>query len=117
MSPHVDILEQPDSLKRPFWFSLIFHVSVAGFLVLYTWGPLGTRILIGSEHPGGGGLGNAVTVKPLVELPSNGGRTNPVANPTESQVPAPPPKAKPQPKVKEPKPNAIALKGATKKPS
>jgi periplasmic protein TonB len=117
MSPHVDILEQPDSLKRPFWYSVIFHVSVAGVLALYAWGPLGNAIRIGSEHPGGGGIGNSVTVKTIVALPSSGGRPNPVANPTESLVPPPPSKAKPQPKVKEPKPNAVALKGEKSKPT
>jgi len=116
MSPHIDILEQPDSLKRPFWLSVIFHVSVAGVLVLYA-GPLGNRILIGTKNPGGGGLGSAVTVQPIVALPSTGGRINPVANRDDSQVPAPPPKTKVQPKVKEPRPDAIALKGAKKNPS
>src|SRR5262249_36384808 len=111
------ILEQPESLKRPFWFSVIFHVSVAAVLVLYVWDPLGTKIRIGTPNPGGGGLGSAVTVQPIIALPSNGGRTNPVANNTKSLVPPPPAKNKPQPKVKEPKPEAIALKGPKQKPS
>lgn len=117
MSPHVDILEQPDSLKRPFWFSVLFHVSVAAVLVLYTWGPISRRALLGSPNPGGGFGANAVRVQPIVALPSHGGPENPVANPTESKVPEPRAKPKPQPKVKQPEPKAIALKGATKRPS
>jgi len=117
MSPHVDILEQPDSLRRPFWYSVIFHLSLVAVLFLYSWEPFRNILQIGTPNPGGGGIGNAVTVKTLISLPSNNGRPNPVANPTESLVPPPPAKAKPEPKVREPKPDAIALKGPKNKSS
>ena len=49
-----------------------------------------------------GGRMGAVAVTPVhsIPLPSRSSTPNPVANPTESQVPTPPPKAKPIPKVK-----------------
>jgi protein TonB len=61
----------------------------------------------------------AVAVTPVhsIPLPSRNSAPNPVANPTESQVPTPP-KTKSIPKVKVPEPAAIQLKSkaAPKKP-
>jgi protein TonB len=116
MSPHVDILEQPDSLKRPFWYSVIFHVSVAGALALYAWSPIARHPTFGSPNAGGG-IGDAVRVQPLINLPSRGGPLNPVASNSTSQVPETRAKDRPKPKAAEPKPNAISFKGVPKKPS
>src|SRR5437764_4157650 len=101
MSPHVDILEQPESLKRPFWFSVMFHLSIAGAMAFYAWGPAGKHPTFGSPNAGGG-IGSAVRVQPLIALPSRGGPVNPVASNTDSQVPETRAKDKPKPKVKEP---------------
>lgn len=105
---HADTLERDQSLAGFFWGSLTFHISLAGALVAYA--------LIGSHLPqwgdkNGGAMGS-VAVSPVatIPLPSRAARPNPVANPTESQVPAPPPKAKPQPKPRTPPPDAIPLK-------
>ncbi|HEY2573224.1 MAG TPA: TonB family protein [Verrucomicrobiaceae bacterium] len=88
-----------------------FHISLVGALAAY--------VLIGSHLPqwgekNGGGMGS-VAVNPVatIPLPSRAAPPNPVANPTESQVPAPPPKAKVQPKVRQPEPDAIPLKSKT----
>jgi protein TonB len=63
-----------------------------------------------------------VIVNPVsIPLPDRGGRTNPVAVDTKSQVPTPPPekKAPPKPAPKTPDATAIPLpsKNATRKPS
>jgi len=110
MSPHVDILEQPDRLTGWFIGSVAMHVAIAGALIWYNFIGPGKTIKIGSPNPGGFG---AVTVNPVssIHLPSNLGPQNPVANDTKNMAPPPPPKAKPQPKAP-PKPdvNAIPLK-------
>jgi periplasmic protein TonB len=113
MSTHPDILDRRESLRGPFWGSLAFHLSLAGIAAGYAWtGP--KRIQWGD--PSGGGLGS-VAVNPVasIPLPSRSGPTNPVANDTESLVPAPPPKAKPQPKAKAVEPDAISLKSKNAK--
>jgi len=111
MSAHADVLETPENLRKPFWVSLTLHVLALGGL---TAGGLihGTPIRMGDPH--GGGMGGML-VNPVsaIPLPNQGGRENPVANDTKSQVPTPPvPKEKPKPipKVKAPEPDAIPLK-------
>jgi protein TonB len=111
MVAHADILDRPEPLARPFWVSLTMHVVVLGGLTFGAWADR-HRINMGS--PTGGGMG-AFMVNPVasIPLPNQGGRENPVANDTKSQVPTPPTpkqKIKPIPKVKTPLPDAIALK-------
>jgi periplasmic protein TonB len=118
MSPHVDILDQPEHLGRSFVGSLVFHAGLAFVIGGVTWASRGSGITLGS--PGGGRMG-AVIVSPVnIPLPNRGGETNPVANDTKSQLPTPPPEKKaPKSTPKAPDPNAIPLpsKNATKKPS
>jgi protein TonB len=113
--PHVDILDQPESLKRPLVGSLALHVSVAAAAVLFSiarptehWG---------SNTPGGGSV--VLNVMRQVPLPANSGIINPVANDTHSEVPEPKPEKVQQTKVKEPPPDAIPIKShaAPKKPA
>ncbi len=108
MTSHADILDQPESLSRPFWGSVILHVLAVAALVLATAAEQAAHIQMGS--PTGGGIGS-VMVNPVasIPLPSQSGPKNPVANDTESAVPEPKPKAKTQPKVKVPEPDAIPL--------
>ncbi len=113
MVAHADILDDRERLAKPFWGSLLLHVSVAA--TLFTWGSVSLTShppLIGD--PRGGGFGSVV-VNPTatIPIPSKGGALNPVANDTESHVPTPPPKAKPVPKAKAPEPDAIPLKSRT----
>jgi protein TonB len=117
MNGHVDILEQPDRLSGWVAGSIALHAGLAGALLWYT--------LIGHKadpfgSPHGGGFGSVV-VNPVahIPLPQNNAPQNPVANDTQSMVPAPPPKAKPQPKPRvQPDPTAIPLKSrmAERKP-
>jgi protein TonB len=113
MSPHVDILEQPDRLARWLMGSIAMHVLIAGTLIWYNFIGPGKTFKIGSPNPGG--LGGAVQVNAVtIPLPSNGGPQNPVANDTKTMAPVPPPvKAKPQPKTA-PKPDANAIPMKTK---
>jgi protein TonB len=110
MPSHADILDRPDALAKPFWTSLTLHVLVLG---LFSGGAvLEHRINMGDPH--GGGMGG-VLVNPVasIPIPNRGGRVNPVANDTKSQVPTPPPpkeKAKPAVKEKAPLPNAVDIK-------
>ena len=119
MAAHVDILDRPEPMLLPFWGSLTLHLLVLGALGASAWIEHGSHLNMGS--PTGGGIGG-VLVNPVasIPLPNRGGPENPVANPTESQVPTPP-KAAPKaaPKQKAPPPNAIELKSdkAPKRPS
>jgi protein TonB len=112
MSAHADVLDRTDPLTKPFWVSFTLHVLVLGGLTVGA--VINPHLNIGS--PTGGGMG-AFMVNPVatIPLPNRGGRENPVANDTKSQVPTPPApkeKAKPVPKVKVPEPDAVPLKSA-----
>ena len=104
-----DILDQPERLKGAFWVSVAMHVGVATALIGATWVQSHRqRLTLGD--PGGGGIGSvAVNVVARIPLPARSGPENPVANPTESQVPEAPSKAKPQTRVKESDLEAIPL--------
>jgi len=118
MTPHTDILDQPEPLGKPLAGSVALHISVAAALLISTW--IGRRLPAQWGDINGGGMGSvAVNVVPRIPLPGRSGPINPVANDTESVVPTPPPKAKPRPKVEATEPNAIAIKSrnAERKPS
>jgi protein TonB len=108
MSPHVDILDQPERLAPSFFGSIVFHGLLAVAIAGLGW--VQSRNTISMGDPNGGRLG-AVTVNPVaaIALPSNTGRKNPVATDTQSAVPVPVLKAKPSPKVTVPDPNAIPI--------
>jgi protein TonB len=111
MAADADVLERPEPLVKPFWVSMTLHIVILGGLGAGAWAD---RHRIKMGDPLGGGIGGML-VNPVssIPLPNRGGRENPVANDTQSQVPAPPPpkeKAKPIPKVKTPPPDAIPIK-------
>jgi protein TonB len=111
MPAHADILDRTEPLTKPFWVSVTLHVAVLGSLTV---GAVVNHAHLNMGSPTGGGMGG-VLVNPVasIPLPNRGGRENPVANDTKSQVPTPPPpkeKAKPAAKEKAPPPDAIALK-------
>jgi protein TonB len=116
MTPHVDILEQPESLKTPLAGSLALHASVAAVLVLYSLTG-GLHESWGSNTPGGGSV--MINVVHQVPLPANSGAINPVANDTRSEVPEPKPEKVQRTRVKEAEPEAIPIpsRAAQKKPS
>ncbi len=117
MAPHVDILDQPEQLRRPFAGSLVLHVSVFAALTWYSV-LSGRREYWGDRNPGGGSS-MVVNVVGQIPLPSRGGVVNPVANDTQSEVPEPKPEPVKKAIVKEPEPDAIPLPSRTapKKPS
>jgi len=116
MAPHVDILDQPDSLGKPLMGSVVLHLSVAAAVVLVSIvGP--KQNYWGSNTQGGGSV--AINVLHQIPMPANSGAVNPVANDTHSEAPEPKPDVVKRTKVKEPEPDAIPLKSreAPKKPS
>ncbi len=89
MAPHVDILDQPESLRKPFFGSAALHVGVFGLILLTTITGLRRREQWGDPNSlGGGSVGINVVSK--IPLPSRGGVVNQVANDTESRIPQPP---------------------------
>lgn len=110
MAARHDILDAPESLRKPLAASLALHgllalaVAVSGLL------PGARRIPFGDPNSLGGGA-VAITAVSKIPLPSRAGRTNPVAEDTESQVPAPRAGAQAKPPAKPVEPDAIPLKG------
>lgn len=117
MTAHIDILDREERVAGSFWGSVALHVSFAALVLGYSAFEATRKPTMGDTN---GGRMGAVAVTPVhsIPLPSRSSTPNPLANPTESQVPAPPPKAKPIPKVKAPEPKAIPIpsKTAPKKP-
>lgn len=109
MSPHVDILEQPESLGKPLLGSLALHAAAFGTLLF--WGVVltGQHETWGDANSGGPGS-VAINVVNKIPLPSRSGIVNPLANPTESAVPTPPPAAKAQRRAPPEEPDAIPIK-------
>ena len=107
MTQHLDILDQSESLRKPFLFSAIFHLSVAALLAISTYTIARNREVWGSSTVK---AGDAVAVNAVksIPLPSRTGPVNPVANDTESQVPQQP-KPEQKKQVKQPEPNAIPI--------
>ncbi|MBI3472225.1 MAG: TonB family protein [Candidatus Solibacter usitatus] len=108
MTPHIDILEQRDSLRAPWFASLALHASVMTVLLV------GNQISsdtarFGDPNPGGGGSISVNAVR-AVPMPGRTGLANPVANDTQSRVPQPPAKAKPTERAQPDDREAIALK-------
>ncbi len=116
MAPHVDILDQADSLTKSLVGSLALHASVAAAVVLLSFAS-GKHSYWGSNTAGGGSV--AINVLHQIPMPANSGAINPVANDTHSEAPEPKPDTVKRTKVKEPEPDAIPLKSreAPKKPS
>jgi protein TonB len=108
MTQHVDILDERDSLRKPFLLSAVFHLAVFALLVLSTISFNRNREIWGSTSVQGGGT---VAIQPVksIPLPSRVGPINPVANDTESQVPQEP-KPEPKKQVKAPEPDAVPIK-------
>jgi len=118
MAPHVDILDERESLRRSFYGSMALHLAIAGAIAAYALLGNRTRVLWGDPSSLGGGSMTVGVVK-QIPLPSRAGLVNPLANDTESSVPQAPPKPKPVERAPEPEPDAIALKSRSpqKKPA
>ena len=116
MSTHADILDQGESLRRPLVGSVTLHVGIIAFLITFNWWQNRGTIRFGDPNSMGGSVG--ITPVSTIPLPNRSGLTNPVANDTESHVPARP-KQQEKPHVKKEVPDAIPLASKTrpKKPS
>jgi len=95
MTPHVDILEQPESLRKPLVGSVALHVAAFGTLLLTAVIQSGHHEIWGEANSGGPGS-MAINVVSKIPMPAHTGVVNPLANDTHSAVPTPPPAAKPQ---------------------
>lgn len=112
MTAHAQILDQRDRIAGSFWGSVALHISVAVLILGYSAFEAARKPVMGDVD--GGRMGSVVVnAVHSIPLPSRNAAPNPVANPTESQVPTPPPKAKPIPRVKAPEPDAIPIKSKT----
>lgn len=101
---HHDILENPDPLRRWVAGSLGLHAGIFGLMVAAAW--VGPASVNPFGDPNSSGPGS-VTITPVNRIPmhNRSDRINPVANDTESQVPA-----TPKPREREqPEPDAIAI--------
>ncbi|MCC7498914.1 MAG: TonB family protein [Bryobacterales bacterium] len=105
--PRTDILEHHESMRNPFLLSILFHASVCALALFYGWVAMQHGPDWGDPNASGGAIG--ITPVSKIPLPAAMGRTNPVANDTESQIPQAPPEKKI--KAAEPEPeDAIPLK-------
>ena len=112
---HADVLDRPERLAGSFWMSVGMHSALALSLIAAYATSGGSHARWGSKEGGGWGT-VAVNTVAQIPLPGQSGPENPVANPTESQVPTPPPKDKAAAKAEaKAKADAIALKGKKKK--
>jgi protein TonB len=107
MATHPDILDQHESLRKPFLGSVTFHALLFGSMAAFTFVAGTTEHLGDPKSMGGGSV--AITPVSKIPLPAREGRVNPVANDTHSVIPSKPEKVE---KVKppEPDPDAISLK-------
>ena len=114
MSPHVDILDQPDRLAPSFFGSIGFHVLLLGAVIGAGW--VQSRNTISMGDPNGGRFGSvAVTPVSSIPLPPHSGAKNPVASDTDSAVPVPVSKSKPTPKVTAADEKAIPIQSRSAK--
>jgi len=93
MQAQHDILDRRDSFQRPLFFSVFLHVAIAAATIVYAILPIANVVQWGDPDSMGGG---SVVITPVSKIPiaPRAGRVNPVANDTESRVPAPPPEVK-----------------------
>ena len=110
MTAHADILDQRDSLTGAFTGAVLLHGALIGGLATY--GLLRGRVEPFGAPNAGGAIG--IEVASSIPLPHRG-MPNPVANPSESEVPQTPLKEKDRVKQEKAPKDAIALKSKQKK--
>ena len=102
-----EVLDQRDSLGKPFLTSVTFHALLFGSIAAFSLISPTTEHLGDPRSMGGGAV--AITPVNKIPLPSREGRVNPVANDTPSVIPAKPEKVA-KLKAPEPDPDSISLK-------
>ncbi|MCC7154543.1 MAG: TonB C-terminal domain-containing protein [Bryobacterales bacterium] len=113
MPRQTDILDEREPLRQPFAGSILLHAAVFSGIALSGLITARSRESWGDPNSLGGGVVGITAVRQIPLLATQGPR-NPVANDTESQVPAPPPKPVAKTAAKE-DPDAISLKSKSKK--
>lgn len=90
MTAHVDILDVRESWRKPLLLSVALHGGLVAAIAVAGFASNRPRELWGSPNSLGG---TSVGITPVsqIPLPARGGPVNPLANDTESRVPAPPP--------------------------
>lgn len=109
MGFHHDILDERDPIRKHLACSLALHAALFGSIVASRWLGAGAREPWGDPNSPGGGPTVGVTAVNRLPIAARGGPQNPVANDTDSLVPAAP-KPETRPNAPEPAPDAIALK-------
>lgn len=107
MQTHADILDQREAVGKSLLASLLFHGAIVG--VIASSGLFGLNRVEHWGDPnslGGGAVG--ITPVKSIEIPMPQSRPNPVANDTESQIPAAP--RTPEKQTQKVDPNAVKLK-------
>lgn len=103
------------SPRQAFLSSLLLHVLLGGAVYGWLWWQNRGRETFGDPDPLGGAAG--VTAVAQIPIARREGRPNPVANDTQSQLAMPEKTAPPKPVQRRPDPEAIPLKGPTRKPA
>ncbi len=115
VAAHPDILGVPDSLNKPLVLSLAVHTLFFASIYAYNMVERRARELWGDPNALGGGGGVAITPVSQIPIVTPGGIRNPVANDTESRVPAPPKQDTARRRVRADDPDAISLKTSRQK--
>jgi periplasmic protein TonB len=110
MAAHADILDEKESLAKPFLGSVVLHAAIAGLFVFAAVYQQRNKVNWGFENAGGGPGSVAISPVKTLPLPQRSGQVNPLANESESRLPQIPAKPQPKPQAKAPDPDAIPLK-------
>jgi len=97
MTARVDILDERESLRGPFTASIVFHVAVVALTAGLTWYMNRNSTRFGDPNAMGGAVG--ITAVSQIPIPRRPAPPNPVANDTQSAVPAKPTPEKPKPRT------------------
>jgi TonB family protein len=84
MTAYADMLDQHESLRRPFLAALALHLALVGGLILSAW-LSGYVNNFGAKDAGGTAVG--IEAVKSIPLPPHHGPTNPVANDSPSEAP------------------------------
>ena len=109
MAPHIDILDESDSLRKPLVGSAALHAAVFATVLLSTIAGGARRETWGDPNSLGGGS-VAINAVSQIPLPARGGVVNPVANDTDSRIPQ-------APAVRETRVVTVAIASAAEPPA
>jgi TonB family protein len=116
MTERLDILDQRDPLGLPVFGSVLLHAGVVAFLFFGWFWMHRTHENLGEPHPSGGPA-YAVSAVRSIPIPQREAPPNPVANDTQSPVPALPSKLDVQRQLVLPDKNAFEIPEKKKRPA